>query len=605
MKKTWLVLGALAVAGVAQADIEYVVTISPDPGSLHVTMYVPNTERGSRFQIPNWAPGAYRLTDNFNNVKNLKATDPSGKELRIDQQMTETPLTFGDAPNRQTVQNKICTWVVAGAKSTRIDYDITLASVENVMHWSGPSTYMYEVDRKDERISLEVVPPSDWKVYTGLDEMTFRKNTFSADTYDVLADNPVTAGSNLIVDTYISRGKPHQIVMRGRPKDRVNREYLIKACKFVSDMQTDFFGGAPYNKYVWHFAVNDAEDGAGGLEHLSSTQITLARGVGPRAVSVLSHEFFHLWNVKRIRTKVLGPFDYTKLPKTGGLWWLEGVTDYYAHYLLHRYGWWDEKTLLDDILSNTNAVRRNPAHQEVSPYDSSYRVDEASNGRGNSNGWRLSYYNQGWLCGMVLDIELRAKTNGKYSLDDVTRALWSMTKNDQPGFAEDEIRKQLVRFGGASMGAFYDRVVMKPGDMALEETLAKAGITLATKQESFLDYGFTWGAGFRGANVTVRTVSSGGEGKLEARDAIVAVNGTKLEGADGAAMNASMTKLMSGVKAGDTVKLSIMRGEEAMEVSVAAVSAKRPVMVVEKMARPTAAQKKLRDSWMGHAKFKP
>jgi predicted metalloprotease with PDZ domain len=603
--KTWIILGALALAGAAQADIEYVVTLNPTPGTIHVTMYVPNTEKGSKFQIPNWAPGAYRLNDTFNNVKNLTATDPAGQALRVDTVMTETPLTYGDAPNRTTIQNKICTWVVSGARSTKVDYDLNLAAVDNVMHWSGPSTYMYEVDRKEERCSLEIKMPSDWKAYTGMDEMTFRPNTYTADTYDVLADNPVTAGSNLIVDTYKSWGKPHYIVMRGAPKSKVNREYLIKACKFVSDMEGDFFGGnPPYHKYIWHFLVNDAADGAGGLEHLSSTQISLASGVGPGAVSVLAHEFFHLWNVKRIRSRVLGPFDYTKLPETGALWWLEGVTDYYASYLLYRYGWSDEKWVFDEILQNTNGVRRLPAHNEVSPHDASFRVNEASNGRGNSNGWRMSYYNQGWLVGMVLDIELRSQTNGRYSLDDVERALWKMTKDSQPGFAEDEIRTQLVKFGGAKMGVFYDRVAMKPGDMALEETLAKAGLTLATKQEQYLDYGFTWGGGFRTTGISVRSVGASAEGKLAARDQITAVNGVKLEGATQTEMSAQMTKIMDGVKAGDAIKLSVMRGEQAVEVELKAVMSSRPVMSIEKVANPTSAQKKLRDAWMARKSVK-
>ena len=311
-------------------------------------------------------------------------------------------------------------------------------------------------------------------------------------TYDVLADNPVTWG-DYTLDTYKSYGKTHYIAYRGIPKKDVDRAYVMKACKFISDMEGDFFGGGvPYDRYVWHFSVNDAPDGAGGLEHLSSTQISLASGVGPGAVSVLSHEFFHLWNVKRIRSKILGPFDYTTQPQTGALWWLEGVTDYYAHTLLGRYGWYGKNErspdpiskLYADAVQNLTAVRARQARLDVSPYESSYRVRDAANGRGNSQGYQVSYYDTGWLCGLVLDIEMLDQTSGKHSLDDVELALWEQCKDDNPGFEERDIRRHLVAFGGYSLGTFYDDVIMKPGELPVEKQLAKIGKELLTVDET-------------------------------------------------------------------------------------------------------------------------
>ena len=454
----------LAASSLTWAEIAYQVDVHPDKESLHVTMTLPKTGKGARLQIPNWAPGAYVLRDNFKSVLNLRATDGKGKVLKIETQMETLQKPYEVSGEKRVAENSVCTWTVEPAPQTMIEYDINLRVTDGAMHWSGPSTYLYEVNRLREKCRIVIKTPEGWPVYIGLDEVKNSPQVYTAKDYDVLADNPVTVGS-VLVDEYVSRNRPHFIVMRGAAKSMVDRQKLRNACKLVSDFQGETFGDfLPMNKYVWHFDVNPGQDGAGGLEHLSSTQISLAAGVGPRAVSVISHEYFHLWNVKRIRSKVLGPFDYTRLPETGAIWWLEGVTDYYAHYLLYRFSFSDEADFFADIVSNFNAVRRNPAHLEISPYASSFRVGESSNGRGNSNGYRISYYNQGWLVGMVLDLAIRTKTQGKKSLDNVLINLWNLCKRDGPGFEEDEIRKQLIRVGGTEMGDLYDRIVMKPGD---------------------------------------------------------------------------------------------------------------------------------------------
>lgn len=587
----------LFASSVGFADISYTVKILPAEKLLHVTMTLPNTMQGSRLQIPNWAPGSYVLADNYRFVQNLKAFDEKGAPLEIKTDMSVSPKTYGDEPNRKTVLNKICTWSVGAAKSTTVEYDLALRISDDAFHWSGPSTYIYELDRKNEKCQLTVQTPDGGPTFCGLDEVKGKKNVYSAPNYDVLADNPISAGK-LIVDTYYSNGKPHYIVMRGAPSANVDRPYLIKACKFVSDMQCDLMRGAPYNKYIWHFAVNSAPDGAGGLEHLSSTQIQLAQGVGPRAVSVLSHEFFHLWNVKRIRSRVLGPFDYTKLPETGALWWLEGTTDYFAHYLLYKYGWWGEDTLFQDIAENVTSVRRNEAHKTVSPYMASARVGETNNGRGNSNGWGLSYYNQGWVVGMVLDIAMRAETNNKRTLNDVLLALWQQNKNDQPGFEEGEIRNQLVRFGGINMGKLYDRIVMGPGDMAVEETLAKAGLAIGEAPEKFADLGFSMTPTRQSLIVMPLAVSGPAEGKLSPTDELVEVNGIALTGQNFRELSGAVTKARNSIKIGDSFTVKFRREGTIRSETIVAKEGVRTRFRVYRLDTATPAQLAIREAWL-------
>ncbi len=598
MSGSSLLLAGLSLVSSASAEIKYRVDVLPEAGTLHVVMKLDHTSNGAKLQMPNWMPGAYFLNENFKNVKNLVAVDPEGKVIPIDVVVEEIQKKYKDGLINKTASIKVQTWNVAPAKNMTISYDIASRPIDGAVHWGGATTYLYEVNRRLEKCELDVHTPQGWPVYVGLNETRTGSNIYTAKTYDVLADNPVSTGE-LTVDSYVSRGKTHWIVLRGAAKSKVDRAALIQSCKFVSDGETDFFGGkAPYDKYVWHFSVMDSPDGAGGLEHLSSTQISLASGVGPRAKSVLAHEFFHLWNVKRIRSLPLGPFDYTKLPQTGALWWLEGVTDYFAFLLPHRYKGLDDASFFATIAANIQTVKNNPAHTQVGPNEASLRVDETNNGRGNSNGYLLSYYNLGWLAGMCLDIELRHHTQNKHSLDDVEHALWELCRNDKPGFKEDEIRNQVIHFGGEEMAPVYDRIVMKGDGMALEDTLHKVGLKLNIKPEPYTDLGFSAG-GFPGATgLTVNSVRSNAEGKIQVTDTILSLNGTAIAGETTRAMQASFTKLSKDLPPGSAVRIKLKRGDVIKEVEVIPASLTRNIYSVERDSDATPEQKKLGSEWL-------
>ncbi len=593
---------ALVTAG--RAEIIYKVTVLPEKGLLHVAMSFNNQAAGLQLQMPTWAPGAYILSDLYKGVQNIQAHDAKGRSLKVDLGLTELSKSYQSGETTKTALHSVATWRVESGTKTTVEYDVKSAVADGAVHWGGPSVYLYELKRRRETCRLVVNAPDNWPVYTGLDEIKSASHTYTAKDYDTLADNPVSTG-DLLVDEYLSRGKPHFIVMRGAARAKVDRANLIKACQFISDSETDFFGGtAPYHKYVWHFSVYDAPSGGGGLEHLSSTEISLAAGVGNSSVGVMAHEFFHLWNVKRIRSKALGPFDYTKLPQTGALWWLEGVTDYYAYNILHRYGWNDDKNFLASIASNLQTNRRNPAHLAIGPNESSLRVDEASSGRGNSNGYQISYYNLGWIAGMALDLEIRSESKGKHSLDDVELALWRMCRNGQPGFEEGEIRRQVVKFGGKKAGFYYDRVVMKGGDdAAIDEAMALAGLESKSTIETIANVGISWAGRQMGTSLAVTGVTSPAKDVVQVGDFILEVNGKAIAGESARAFVAAMGTATKDLAIGDKVKLKIKRGEVISEVEIVVGSAKRTVYSVDRVSNPTAAQNKVWSAWIAGKKI--
>ena len=570
-----------AATSFASADVTYKVTAHPETQKLSVEMSFPRTQYDTDLQMPNWAPGAYILGNLGKGVSDLHIKDGAGKEL---------PFT---RPNDFT-------WRVSSAsvQQMTVSYEVNAAYSDGSMHYSGPATYLYIVDRKLEPCTLDLETPDRWKIAIGLLPIKNSDHIFKAKTYDVLADNPVTMG-NFLEAHYTVNGKDHELALRGEAKGDVDMTHLLRATSFVSTMEGDFFGGAPYDRYVWHFSVNDRADGAGGLEHLSSTQIGLSSGVGPRAVTVLAHEFFHLWNVKRIRSSVLGPFDYTQLPQTGALWWLEGVTDYYSHFLLHRYGWWSDNDLFADIVRNVDGVRANAHRLEISPYQSSFRVREANNGKGNSDGLLVSYYNTGWVLGMLLDLEIRTQSNGKHSLDDVEHALWKECRNDQPGFPEDEIRTQCIKFGGPSLGAFYDKYVMQPGELPVEDELAKIGLTWTQQEVTTPSLGFSYQGSKASGGARVSTPNP--DSPVKSGDLITEIGGTSLAGKTAAEIQHIMDAAANGSTPGKAIHVSLQHKEadvvqlQVFDIMPTVVT--KTVHVIQPNPAATPEQVRLRDGW--------
>lgn len=563
------------LASAAIAEISYTVAAQPESNSIRVKVAIPVKGSTVRVEIPRWLPGYYVVQDFASGLKDFTAKEGTGAELSV--------RKVGDA-----------TWEVEGIQSAKIEIAYTAPSRNRggVMTWKGAAEYVYVVGRKEEKCRLKIEAPSDWKVAVGLDEVKGKSFEYTAADYDVLADNPVTAG-NYLEDTYTVLGKPHIIAITGPGQNDIDRAKLLDMCKRITEIEADYFKGLPYNKYVWHFNVQN-NFGGSGLEHLSSTEITLSSALGEGMAGLLAHEMFHLWNVKRIRSKVLGPFDYTKLPKTGALWWLEGVTDYFAQTLLSRYQFQPPTTMYGDVLDNYGSLAGNSRRLEVSPYDSSYRVGEAANGRGNSTGLGISYYTAGFLLGFCLDVEILEQTDGKRSLDDVQWALWEKAKKGGPGFEEGEIRAQLVKFGGSALGAFYDKHVLKPGDLPVPATLAKLGLQMTEVEESIPTTGFAAAPTVDGKGVRVTR----GNDTLKEGTIIREFQGVRLEADSNAAINRLYRSAVEKLKVGEelTLKVAAEGGEQTVTLKVG--ERKRMVRKIVEVPGATTEAVELRTKWM-------
>lgn len=553
--RTVLIPLTLSLAALGSAEIRYRLTPLPEAKRIRVEMTVPVQGRETVVQMPRWQPGWYSIQNQTKDLKDLIARDAAGQDVGA--------ISVDDH-----------TWRVPGGNggTVKVSYTLPLESEGTAYGFSGPATYMYVVGRKEEACRVSFDLPSGWQVAVGL---TGEGSEYQATDYDVLADNPVTLGKFRQVRYYL-QGKPHILAFSGAKADAVDGRAIADACRKITETESAFFGGMPYDKYVWHFNVGEGENWAGGLEHLSSTQIGFGEKPGWRTYSVFAHEFFHLWNVKRIRSKPLGPFDYQKLPRTGALWWLEGVTDYYSGLLLRRNGMYDDPAYFVHILDSIRSQRANPARFEVSAYQASESVAEVNN----STGYKISYYDTGYLIGLCLDLELRKQTGNRRNLDDVTRNLFRLCKG-KPGFEEGEIRRQLVLEGGESMGVLYDQIVMKPGELPLEKALGYAGLKLdkETKPVAAL--------GFETKEENNQPVAAKIEGTTEVKEGDVILM-TQRE----------LNRLVRTSAIGAVVDLKVRRGGSEMTVKHTIGSKPEVVWNLTSMPNATPEQMALRHHWL-------
>jgi predicted metalloprotease with PDZ domain len=441
-------------------------------------------EKTLRFQMPRWSPGDYHLMENGKFVQAVRVTkDGSGGT---------------DDPNQPQVrQLDPSTWEVSNPNlsSFRFSYEVpnlppgffsdNVTVREKYAFYNGPAIYMYVAEHKTDPATLHVHLPTGWTTaYTTLDPLTTENGPsttsrldFTAPNYDTLVDSPLVAG-DFVKRDFTAAGKPHSVIFFDRHSG-TDYDKFPPLLEKIATEESRLMGGPPYKRYAFFL---DVEGGGGGLEHLNSCRIGWSNSFPVQAMAgMAAHEFFHLWNVKRIRPEVLGPFDYIHPPQTHNLWFSEGVTSYYGDLSVKRAGLTNELRFYRGIAGSISELQGNPSRKKVSADESSYRVWEANNSDGYGG---ISYYLKGELIGLCLDLKLRSVTNNQSSLDVVMRDMMERYGLPKRGFPEDGIREAVIRAGGAVMGPFYDKLARSTEEMPFEECLGYAGLKLVNN-----DYG--------------------------------------------------------------------------------------------------------------------
>ncbi len=461
--------------------MHYTLEVDAAAKTFTVTLEVDVTEKGALcFAMPAWAPGSYHIVNNGKNIETITFETVfinrvrKLKPRREDNQWHLANVPVGALRVRYTIPARRFRQRVVGRRQHKI--------ADRTYQVAGPKLWMYEVRHTERPCRVTMHLPKAWDVATGLAAApnTIGGNVrpgewrFVAPDYDVLADCPAKLGA---FESFAFRvGKtPFEIALAGGERQRTSRQEFAARVRRISKYFVDFFGGAPFQRYVYLLTI----PGGGGLEHLNSTAIGLMGLHGSRPGKpviwdlVLAHEFFHAWNVKRLRPRALGPFDYSGPNRTTALWFSEGVTSYYAALAMPRIGLWSAQDYWRHIGRKFSTLRGDRRRKIMSVADSSWKVWDGSY-MGSDR--RIDYYLKGECLGALLDVLIREASGNKRSFDDVLRQLYAQTSIEGIGFDENDIRATCEEIAGRDFEEFFRRYVYGTEDLPVETVLPKAGM---------------------------------------------------------------------------------------------------------------------------------
>jgi predicted metalloprotease with PDZ domain len=537
------------------------------------------------FKMPVWMPGYYRIMDYSKDVVNFQAADGAGHPV----------------PWIKINKN---TWRVktAGAAQIVVSYDVyafTRFVGNNSLddrrgYFVGPAMYVYVPGMIDRPATVRFRLPQGWSsVANGLDPVDGDPNLFSAADFDLLYDCPTLLGHQEHFQFEV-KGVPHSIAAEDVPES-IDRAKIAADLKKIVEAATTMMGDIPYRHYTFLLMGR----GVGGVEHLTSaamlfdgTSLTSPDGYR-RWLSFAAHEYFHTYNVKRIRPIALGPFDYDRENFTSMLWESEGFTSYYQDLLVRRAGLMTDEQYFATLTNNISTYENSPGHLFQSAAQSS--VDTWIRGDNPAN-TTISYYNKGPAIGAMLDYKIRAGTNNRQSLDDVMRALYNeYFKQKKRGFTDEEFRAVCERIAGAPLAEIFDDYVAttKPVDYAKYFALAGLKIDTELRGQPGAYLGAETGNGGRGGRgaaaansapiiLRVDYDSPADHAGLSVQDEILAI--------DGMHVGNGLTEALRAHQPGDRVRILVVRDNRTREIEVVLGTRMERSFKIQPVENPTPLQ---------------
>ena len=585
-----------------------IVPLDPRAHLFEVSVTIDDPEpEGHRFRLPTWIPGSYLVREFARHFVHVRATadcSPIAIE-KIDKNTWRTAPASGA--------------VTVTAQVYAFDLSVRAAYLDDTRgYFNGPSVFLLPEGRDDAPCIVDVAPPqgdpqASWRVATtlardGAPERGF--GTYRAADYDELIDHPFEM-SEFTWTTFDVRGVTHEIAITGRHDADVSR--LARDLARICDWQIGLFGEVPFDRYL--FQVTAVGDGYGGLEHRSSTSLLCRRDELPHPgnaeiddeylnfLGLASHEYFHAWNVKRIKPAAFVPYDLTREAYTRQLWAFEGFTSYYDDLALVRCGLIDSERYLELLGRTITTVMRVPGRHAQSVADSSfdawikfYRPDE------NTPNSVVSYYAKGSLVGCALDLELRR--DGRTTLDELMRVLWQRYGRTDVGVPEDGIPRLASELAGRDLSEFFARYVEGTEDPPLASLLADFGIALHVRPTSSAkDRGgkpagstvprCTLGVRM-GSEQKVATVFKDGpaaKAGLSGNDTLVAIAGLK-------ATPERIATMLSRCAPGETIEIHAFRRDELMPFKVTLAAAPSDTCYLTLDSAPPADVEARRNAWL-------
>lgn len=599
----------------SSAVVYHVRMPDPDAHLFEVTCRIDQPDdAGQVFSMPAWIPGSYMIRDYARHIVTVTAeVDGQAVPLR---KMDKSTWRVAEVNGPLLLRAEIFAHDLS-VRGAYLDRDHAF--------FNGVCLFFRIHGSDDERCVVHLEPPGHmpdpaWKIATGLQRLIgneYEFGTFVAMSYEQLIDQPVLMG-DLSLSGFDVAGVEHVIAIAGRQVADLPR--LERDMREVCQCHANFFGGdLPMDRYI--FLVTVLNGGHGGLEHHNSAALICSRESLPVSGStrvasayreflgLVSHEYFHLWNVKRIRPAEFAPYALEREAYTRQLWIFEGMTSYYDDLALLRAGLITKESYLELLGRTLTAVYRSQGRRRQTLEDSSfdawikfYRQDE------NAPNAIVSYYSKGAMVALALDLELRLRSGGQYTLDDVMRAVWQQYgQGGSRGLPEGGFERITEEVSGLNLSDFFKQALRSTVDPPVGILLAQFGVRLHMRaMEAETDRGGMPGQredrpgawlGFRtrahGDRLMIKYVPGEGPARsagLSAGDELVALNGMRIT-------PGNLSALLDRIDAGQIVDVDVFRRDELIRATVAAAPPPRDTCYLSIDAEADAAAVKRRRAW--------
>lgn len=472
-RKAPLVFLLAALPLLSFGDVKYNVRVNPAAKNITVRMQIDGAAESETVRIPAWCPGFYFLLDYEKALFDVNVVNLAGKKLTT-KKLDARAIQITNPTKEPVVVTYRIQGLDTGLGFFRTHVRATSAFI------NGPSAFLYADNHMTEKHSVKFSMPTGWDIGTAME--SDGQGTYSSAGYDELVDHPIQLG-RFVRRTFKVEGIPFEAIWVGDPAPRCDVDAETERLRKGSIPAIKMMKKVPFKRYVYliHLEVGDF---AGGLEHRASTTIAVGNSQSVHLDELATHEYFHAWNVKQIRPKILGPFDYSQKQRTVNLWFSEGVTDYYAKLHAYQAGLTGESQLLDELREEIRTLERSETRKKMTLEQVCFNTWEDSGFGGYGD---LSFYNMGLVAGFILDATIRHETAGKKSLDDVMRLAFDRYALPNPGFEEGALRDLVVEVGGAKLGPIYDTLIRSAGKELPYDQLGHLGLRLTIPGKEYVD----------------------------------------------------------------------------------------------------------------------
>ena len=571
-------------------------SLNPATHYFEITLLIDSPDpAGQCLRMPNWIPGSYMIRDFAKNIVTMNAY--CGDQSITIKQQDKSNWRLEPCAGPVTIDYRVYAW----------DLSVRGAHLDQTHgYYNGTSVFLEVIGQSQEPCEVLIEKPSadycvDWKLATTLpikDSSAFEFGLYQVSDYDELIDHPVEMG-NFTQIRFEACGVPHDVILTGRFRCDQNR--LKKDLTRICEHHIRFFGEpAPMDYY--QFQVIVVGQGNGGLEHRSSTSLMCARDSLPQPgqtdvsdayrdfLGLCSHEYFHTWNVKRIKPAVYQPYDLQQEVYTELLWAFEGITSYYDDLALVRCGLIEQKSYLELLAQTITRVKRGKGSTRQSAAESSfntwtkfYKQDE------NAQNAIVSYYAKGSLIALCIDLKMRQLSQARCGLDDVMRQLWLEWKETGAGTDSNTIQDLVCSIVGEDIHDFMHQLIYCVDELPLQALFNSVGIEMSLRPASNQkDKGgkvseeplpaVDLGAFIQENNggLEILRVSEGGSAQaagLSANDSIIAVNGLKLN-------MAQLEQQLALATVGDEWRIHVFRRDELMEFELILAATRNDTVVL-------------------------